>query len=162
MEIRKKELWKVPVFCVIAGYVTFYLVVYALTAFVMERQPDGSVFVHQTRELIIYCLQFLLPFLFGGLVCFRNMTRREIFCSASIVAVYGVALILAQGVFHLTSGTAGLWVLYLFRPFQWCSVVAQIFHDVFGNPWLSSLAQVLSVYLFVIFGSQNHAENTLG
>lgn len=154
MDIRKKNLWKVPVFCVIAGNLMFYISIYALTYFAIERLPDGTVSFNRTREWMIYCLQYLVPLLFGGLVCFRGMTRREVFCSASLVVIYGAVILVLQGVFQLTSGTAGIWMLYLFRPFQWCTVIAQTASGIIPSLWLSGFLQVLSVYAFVLFGKK--------
>ena len=154
MDIRKKNLWKVPVFCIVAGNLMLYISFYALTYFAIERLPDGTVSILRTREWIIYWLEYLLPLLFGGLVCFRGMTRREIFCSASVVVIYGVVTLVIQGVFQLTTGMAGIWMLYLFRPFQWCTVVAQTVSGIFPSPWPGGVAQVLSVYAFVLFGKK--------
>ena len=42
MKIRIGQLWKVPVFCLAAGYISFYVYVFLVSRFGIKVLPDGS------------------------------------------------------------------------------------------------------------------------
>jgi hypothetical protein len=155
VNIRKETLWKVPLFCVVAGISVYILCVYVLLRLAIVNLPDGVITSDNTRVLIIYGALFLGTLLIGGLVFLRDMTRKEIFLSASIVVLYGVILIIIQWAFNLTTGHGAIWTIYLFLPFEWCSVVPQIFFRLNDNLWLGAMVQVLTPYLFVLFGRKS-------
>lgn len=156
MNIRKNTLWRVPVFCVIAGYIRSYVTFYAFSNFAMVILPDGTVTHDETRILIISWVVFLGLLLFGGLVVLRSMTRKEIFCSASIMVFYYIALAIIERVFNLTTGPAILAMMNLYMPFEWCSAIAQLYWNVLGasNTLISAVLRVVPVYLFVLFGKR--------
>ena len=155
MNIQKKTLWKVPLFCGIAGVLVYILSVYILLRLAIVRLPDGVITADNTRVLIIYGALFVGTLLIGGLVFLRNMARKEIFFSASIVVLYGAILIFIQWAFNLTTGPGAIWMIYLFRPFEWCSVVPLIFFRINDNFWIGVAVQVLTPYLFVLFGKRS-------
>jgi hypothetical protein len=155
MNIQKKSLWNVPLFCVISGIVVYILSVQILFPMAIVRLPDGVVTSNNTLVLIIYGAIFVVTLLIGGLVFFRNMTRKELVLSASIVVLYGAILLFIQWAFRLRTGPAVLPMIYLFRPFEWCSFVSQIFFKISDNLWLGAAVEVLTPYLFVLFGKKS-------
>lgn len=88
MRVRKKTLWRVPLYCIIAGVVIFYLMIHLLARFAIVTLPDGSVEVNDTRSLIIADVVFTAVVLLGGFVFFHNMTKKEIFFSATIIVAF--------------------------------------------------------------------------
>jgi hypothetical protein len=116
------------------------------------KLPDGAITMDTTRWLIIYGAMFLGTLLIGGLV--RNMTRKEIFFSASIVVLYGVILMLIQWAFHPSTNTGLLRMIYLLRLFEWCTFVSEIFFRLNDNIWFGIVLKVMTPYLFVLFGKR--------
>ena len=88
----QEGFWKVPLFCIVAGVIAFNAVVYLLGRFTIVTLPDGSITSDNTRQLIMYAAIFIVTLIVGGKVFFRNMTRKEIFFSASIIVAIGLIL----------------------------------------------------------------------
>ena len=154
MHIRKSSLWKVPVFCVLAGIVAFYLMVFA-GHFVLVTLPDGTITADVSRQFIVHGVIFVAALLLGGLVFFRGMSRLEIFASASIVVAYGILVTVIQGAFQLTTGPAIVVFMYLGRVFQWCGIVPQLLMKINTNPWFCSILEAFVPYLFILFGQRD-------
>ena len=49
MKIRGNQLWKVPVFCVLAGIVSYYLTIYLGGRFYVVTSPDGVLSIGAVR-----------------------------------------------------------------------------------------------------------------
>ena len=86
MGIRKDQLWVVPVFCIGAGIAT-HIVYFAahFLVWIVSYPDDGWVNVY---DPLVFGGCFLAALLLGGLCFFRDMTRKELFVSVSIVALY--------------------------------------------------------------------------
>ena len=99
-EIRVRTLWRVPVFCLFANLLSYWLTVFAGPLFYVNRvaNADGSieVSVDPLRSTLLKIALFLLVLLPGGLWAFRSMTRREIACSAALLILPMLAIVLAQ------------------------------------------------------------------
>lgn len=153
MNLWTKNIWKIPLFCLLSGIIDFYISIKMLS-WAIIRLPDGTVTVDDTRTLIVYGVIFLATLLVGGLIFFRKMTRKEIFCSASVLAAYGVILMLVQWSFNITTGPAAVWMMYLFGPFEMFSFISQLIHMFAVNLWIGVALQALAPYLFVVFGKK--------
>ena len=149
-----RGIWKVPLFCTIAGIISLYAEFYLLQ-WSLVILPDGSVTTDPVKSALVYGGVFLAAMLLGGLVFFRKMTKREIFCSASVLAVYGIVLVLVQRIFQLTTGPAALWMLNLFYPFQIFSFILQLCFGLIKSVWAATAVQILCPYLFIVFGKRD-------
>lgn len=84
--MRIRTLWRVPVFCLLASALSYWLTIFPGYLFYVNRaaNADGSiaVSVDPLRSTLLQIALFLLVLLAGGLWAFRSMTRREIafFC----------------------------------------------------------------------------------
>lgn len=150
MKVRIGQLWKVPVYCAAAGYIGFYLLVYALSAFAVEIQPDGSAVTNTVLSSLFSFLIFALSLLIGYFF-FRTMTKKEVFWSASI----GAVLLLGLHLFSLAGSSplvtqAGLFLAYVT---EWSRFISHGCYLLTGSDWLDALVSCLSPYLFVLFGS---------
>ena len=97
MHIRLHTLWRVPVYCLISSYVSFYVTAYLGSAFFVVRTEgaDGvtNVSGDPVRSAIFDAVLFLIVLALGGLWAFRSMTRVEIAASAGIISVVYLAVV---------------------------------------------------------------------
>lgn len=98
--MRVRTLWRVPVFCLLASAVSYWLTIFPGYLFYVNRavNADGSikVSVDPLRSTLLQIALFLLVLLLGALWAFRSMTRREIACSAALLILPMLAIVLAQ------------------------------------------------------------------
>ena len=96
MKIQAKTLWKVPVYCAVASWISSYATVYLGRFFfvVQEMGADGVIQVSADpiRSAIFNGVLFLIVLFVGGLWAFRNMTKKEIAVSAAIMTAYSLGL----------------------------------------------------------------------
>ena len=96
MHICLHTLWRVPVYCLISSYVSFYVTVYLGSAFFVVRTvgADGvtNVSADPVRSAIFDAALFLIVLALGGLWAFRTMTRAEIAASAGIISMVYLAV----------------------------------------------------------------------
>ncbi len=157
MKIRKKTLWKVPLFCVAAGMLAFNAAVFLLSRFAIVTLPDGTMTSDNTRTLIIYGAIFIVTLMVGGLVVFRDMTRKEIFFSASIMVVVDLTMAWMQWAFDLTTGPGVVFFVYASQRFEWHSIVPLLLFLVNKNLWLGAFVGSLTPYIFIPFGKKTQA-----
>ena len=98
--MRVRTLWRVPVFCLLAGLLSYWLTVFAGPLFYVSRAVNAvgsiEVSVDPLRGTLFKIALFLLVLLLGGLWAFRSITRREIACSAALLILPMLAIVLAQ------------------------------------------------------------------
>lgn len=100
MKLRIQTLWKVPVFCIVASAVSYYLTIY-LGGFFFAATTVGTdgiteISADPIRSAIFSGFLFLAVLLLGGLWFLRSMTRKEIAISAAIISVIYLTIVLAQ------------------------------------------------------------------
>ena len=88
----KNSWWKVPLYCMAAGWICFQLEIRWLGQWAIVTLPDGTITSDTTRWMILSAGLFLAVVLIGGLLFFRKMTRKEILFSASVLAILNVVL----------------------------------------------------------------------
>jgi len=148
MKVRIGQLWKVPLFCLAAGYLSFYVYVFFISRFGVTVLPDGS---YTTNQLVTTLFSFLLfgGTLFTGHYLFRNMTRKEVFLSASILVVFHLivqTLQLVSSNYDLTFRIG----LYMTYATEWCRIISILIHSVTNNVWIGAFVICFAPYLFVI------------
>ena len=100
MKLRFNTLWRVPVFCIVFSWISYYITVY-IGGFFFTVKTAGADGITQLsadplHSAIFNGLLFLIVLLLGGLWAFRSMTKAEIGVSAAIASVIYLALALAQ------------------------------------------------------------------
>lgn len=148
----KKAWWKVPLYCLAASWICFQLEIRFLGRWAIVTLPDGSVSSDKTRWIMISAFLFLATVCIGGFLFFRKMTRKEIFCSASVL----VALNIALGIFtYLTQHTFAYFFLLWSELTEWDNVFSQILFQLGFNEWVSAvIIWVLPPYVFLLFGKK--------
>ena len=85
MKLRPGTLWRVPVFCIIASWLSYYITINGGFLYVVRTTgADGAVevSVDPLRSTLFQGVLFLAILLLGGLWAFRSMTKLEIAASA--------------------------------------------------------------------------------
>lgn len=155
MKVRLNTLWKVPVFCAIASWLSFYVTVYLGGHFftVITIGDDGSKILSAdpVRSAIFNGTLFVLVLLAGGFWFFRNMTKKEIAASAGISAGIYLLIVLAQ--LYITGFPLGVSV-WLAQFQNWTSTASSLLFKVTGNLQISALLSALCPLLFIPFGKK--------
>lgn len=148
-----RSVWKVPVYCAVSSWISFYLTVYLGRFFyvVQTVAEDGTIHVSAdpVRSTIFSVVLFLAVFLLGGLWFFRNMTKAEIALSAGIASVLYLLLVLAQLLLPPLAGNL-LLAISIFQDFV--SHPTSLLFKLTGQLPLSAILGSFTPLLFVPFG----------
>jgi len=150
MSVRK--LLRVPLITAAAGVISYNLIIWLLGRFAIVHGADGTVSIDPLRQNIIYLLLLAAALLIGGRFL-RDMSRKEVFISASVMAGYGLLVLLIQGLFGLTTGQGAVVILYLYRPFELFHILGRPFYNLLPGTagiWLGSAVCCLGPYLFLL------------
>ena len=155
MNTRVNVLWKVPVFCVVSSWISYYLTVY-IGRFFFTAQTIGADGVIElsadpVRSAIFHGFLFLIILLLGGLWAFRSMTKVEICASAAITSAVYLGITLAQLCipgFPL-SLSAKLSMIQ-----NWTGTVSSLLIKLTNHLQLSVLLSSFAPFLFVPFGKK--------
>ena len=153
MHIRLHTLWRVPAFCLISSYVSFYVTVYLGSAFFVVRTmgADGvtNVSADPVRSAIFDGALFLIVLALGGLWAFRSMTRAEIALSAGIIsAVYLIVVVLQLTVPSFPLSLS----MQLAKFFNWTGTVSSWLLRLTDHFAFSTIAACFAPLLFIPFG----------
>ena len=153
-ETLKKSWWKVPLYSMVAGWISFQLKVRIGSSFAITKLPDGTVSVDNTRWMIMSGTIFLLTLIVGGFLFFRRMKKEEVFCSASVMVIFNVVGGLVAYFFQRTSLGSSFAVLYS-EINEWSGFVSQLVYNIGLNQWISAIIVWIVPYLFVLFGKKS-------
>ena len=158
MKIRTRTLWKVPVFCMAASWISFYVTVYIGGFFFTAQtvQPDGSIMLSAdpVRSAIFNGALFLIVLLAGGLWAFRSMTKKEISASAGIASAMYLLIVLAQLFLPGFPLSASVLLAYIQN---WTAILASFLLRLTDNLPLSTILSAFAPLLFIPFGINDNA-----
>jgi len=160
MESFKKSWWKVPVYCIIAGLISFHLTVRIVARFMIVKLPDGSVSVDHTRSMILSGILFFVVLAVGGLLFFRKMKRQEVFCSASVMVAFNIVGGLISYFTQRTAIGASFGILCA-EISEWSSFISVLLYHLNLNQWISAAIVWALPYLFVLFGKRRQQHEDL-
>lgn len=152
--MRKNTVWTVPLFCIAASLLTFFLIVYGVGRFAVITLPDGTVTSSVGRELLIYGCVFAAGLIIGGFYLFAKLTRKEIRVSATIMVVYQLVIILLQEL-PIPSGRMALTLSFLGMAGEWYSFVPMLLYRVTGSTIVSAVLGAFTPYVFLLFGKKS-------
>ena len=151
MKLRPRTLWRVPVFCIIASWLSYYITIYGGFLYVVRTTgADGAVevSVDPLRSTIFQGVLFLAILLLGGLWAFRSMTKLEIAASAALISAVYLVVILLQLYLPGFPPALSVWL----APFQnWKGILSSLLLR-FMNFHLALAASAFAPFLFVPFG----------
>ena len=151
MKLRPGTLWRVPVFCIIASWLSYYITIYGGFFYVVRTTgADGAVevSVDPLRSTIFQGVLFLAILLLGGLWAFRSMTKLEIAASAALISALYLVVILLQLYLPGFPPALSVWL----APFQnWKGILSSLLLR-FMNFHLALAASAFAPFLFVPFG----------
>lgn len=149
----KKCWWKVPLYCMIAGWICYQLEIRCVVKWAIITRPDGSVSADTTKCLIISACLFVLTVVIGGLLIFRKMSRKEVLLSALVMV--GINIVI--GLLGFRSSTISF---YLMTLTEWQSIVGQLLYLITDNKWIDSIIfWIVPPFVFVPFGRKEQAES---
>ena len=153
MNVRIRTLWKVPVYCVVASWISFYLTVY-LGGFFFTVKTVGADGVTQVsadpiRSAIFNMALFLIVLLIGGLWAFRSMSKAEIAVSAAIASGIFLLIVLAQ--LYIPSFPISLSIRLAYIQ-NWTGTVSSFLLKLTDNLTVSVILSSFSPMLFILFG----------
>lgn len=151
MKLRPRTLWRVPVFCIIASWLSYYITIYGGFLYVVRTTgADGAVevSVDPLRSTLFQGVLFLAILLLGGLWAFRSMTKLEIAASAALISAVYLVVILLQLYLPGFPPALSVWL----APFQnWKGILSSLLLR-FMNFHLALAASAFAPFLFVPFG----------
>ena len=151
MKLRPGTLWRVPVFCIIASWLSYYITIYGGFLYMVRTTgADGAVevSVDPLRSTLFQGVLFLAILLLGGLWAFRSMTKLEIAASAALISALYLVVILLQLYLPGFPPALSVWL----APFQnWKGILSSLLLR-FMNFHLALAASAFAPFLFVPFG----------
>lgn len=157
MKLRIQTLWKVPVYCAISSWVSFYLTVYICGFFftVQTLGADGvtQVSVDPIRSAIFNGVLFLLVLLVGGLWAFRSMTKAEVAVSAGIASGIYLLIVLAQLYIPIFPLSLSITLAYIQN---WTGTLSSFLLKMTNNLTLSVILSSFAPLLFTPFGEKTN------
>ena len=151
MKLRPRTLWRVPVFCIIASWLSYYITIYGGFLYMVRTTgADGAVevSVDPLRSTIFQGVLFLAILLLGGLWAFRSMTKLEIAASAALISAVYLVVLLLQLYLPGFPPALSVWL----APFQnWKGILSSLLLR-FINFHLALAASAFAPFLFVPFG----------
>ena len=151
-DTMKKSWWKVPVYCVVAGLISYWLEVYIGSRFLITKLPDGTITNNDTLWTVMSAIIFLVTLAIGGFLFFRKMSKKEILSSAVVMIIFNVVAGLIAYFFQRTIPS---FAMFIAKICTWHGIIDQLLYDIGLNPWIGAVIGWVSPYLFVLFGKKS-------
>ena len=153
MKVRIQTLWKVPVYCTVASWISFYLTVYIGGFFFTVKTvgADGitQVSADPIRSAIFNASLFLIVLLVGGLWVFRSMSKAEIAVSSTIASCIYLLIVLAQ--LYIPSFPLSFSVTLAYIQ-NWTVIISSFLIKLTDNLTASVIISSFAPMLFILFG----------
>ena len=147
-DILKRSGWKLPVFLLASGWLSFLLMANVLGKFALITRADGSLSHDPVLWRQLSALPLALTLLVGFLL-FRKTSRRELVCSAAVAA----ALSTVFSLLSLTQVYAFAWLSSLM--IYWCDLGCTYLYKILPTDWCYMVATWFLPFIFVLFGRKS-------
>lgn len=150
MKIRKETLWRIPLYYLLASWISFYLLVWLYSFCIVKTVgADGvtNVSTNPVATTLIGMAVLLSVLLIGGFWLCRTMTRREVVVSSGILSAVYFLWVLSELV------SPG-WDAFLpgGSVMSLNAEVGSLLFRLTGQLELSALIASFTPMLFVLFG----------
>ena len=153
MKIRIQTLWKVPVYCAVASWISFYLTAYMGGFFFTVKTVDADGIVNLSadplRSAIFNAVLFLIIWLLGGLWVRRSMTKMEVAASAGIAS--GIYLLIVLTQLCMANFPLSLSVTLAYIQ-NWTAILSSFMLKLTDEIDLSVIVSCFAPLLFIPFG----------
>lgn len=149
----KKQLWKVPVFCIAAGFLATWATIWLGRFFYVVKLPDNEYSIDSLRSLIWYAAILAVTYGLGWLWVFRDMKRREIFFSALLWSGILAVIAIVQTFWGSSPAVIALSVR-IYPIWEWSGLVSNLLFRLTGQIWPGSIAGCLMPLTFTLLGKQ--------
>lgn len=155
MRGQMHTIWRVPVFCLISSWISFYVTVYLGRFFFVVKTTgeDGTISVSAdpVRSTVFHVVLFAGILLLGGLLIFRSMTKAEIAISAATMSAVYLIIDIMQllGIFPASVSVT----IAMFQ--NWTSMIASLLYQATHQLTASALLAAFAPLLFIPFGRKN-------
>ena len=155
MKVRVRTLWKVPVYCAVSSWISFYITVY-LGGFFFAAKTVGAdgvtqVSVDPVRSAIFHGVLFLIVLLVGGLWALRGMTKKEIAVSAGITSAIYLLIVLAQ--LYISNLPLSLSTTLVYIQ-NWKATISSYLMRLTDHLAFSVIVSAFTPMLFTLFGKK--------
>jgi len=151
--IRIQTLWKVPVYCAVASWISFYLTAYMGGFFFTVKTVDADGIVNLSadplRSAIFNAVLFLIIWLLGGLWVCRSMTKMEAAASAGIASGIYLLIVLAQLCMANFPLSLSVTLAYIQN---WTAILSSFMLKLTDEIDLSVIVSCFAPLLFIPFG----------
>ena len=158
MKIRIQTLWKVPVYCAVASWISFYLTAYMGGFFFTVKTVDADGIVNLSadplRSAIFNAVLFLIVWLLGGLWVRRSMTKMEVAASAGVASGIYLLIVLAQLCVANFPLSLSVTLAYIQN---WTAILSSFMLKLTYNLSLSVIVSCFAPLLFIPFGRKTTA-----
>lgn len=151
MNIRAKELWKVPVFCIVAGILYWYIYVYLVAWVGVQTLPDGSIGANPVVTWLADAVLFAATLLTGWRI-FRKLSKKELFWSATILVVPLLVLVVIQLIVGTRLGFISQLSLFYTEIVTWGQFITQLLFLLTKSSAFCAIATAFHPYIFILFG----------
>lgn len=146
----KSKTWRIPLISIFTGIIISS--VSSFIAYIMARNTNEWTVSMGNYLFSTEMILAIVLFFFTGLFFLRDMSKKDIMKSATIVVVYYIGIIcIEQLVIHI--GQYPFILIFSFVPVDLYSVIHQLFLRFTGLPlWIGLIPSVISPFLYVVFG----------
>lgn len=156
MNILKKKVFRLSIVSILTG--AFISIIEFLCAyFIAKGTTEWTLDMGNTVFWIATILALML-FIVTAILCFRDMTRKEITQSAIIVVIYYILIVILEQIL-LSNRVYPTILLWLFVPVRLYLTIHQVLLKISDNPsllWL--ILSLIAPFLYVVFGRKNKTE----
>ena len=154
--IRKNPLWNVPVYCLAASWLCYWITVLLGRYIYVVRTVGADGVVNATidpvRSMLFNTVLFLSVLLIGGLWALRGMTKKELALSAGIISMVYLFITVLE---VCLPGFPVSLNLFFAKFMDWPGILYAMGFELFGPAPLLLYASCFAPMLFVLFGKSS-------
>lgn len=151
----RSRIWRVLLISVLTGLIIS--IVENVSIYIITIITGNLILSAENTVFWIGVILTAVLFLITGLFCFRDMDRKDIAKSATVVVLYYIVIAALEQLL-LSAGKYPIIISWLLIPVRMYSVIHQVLIRYTGlAAWIGLFISIISPYLYIIFGKQKPA-----